>query len=83
MSTAMLTMMSAFAELEHSLIVDRLRDGRRRAKKAGVVFGRPRADGPSPDDVRRQRKANRSWTEIAKLYGCTVGLARRRAEESL
>lgn len=79
MGQLILTVLSGVAEFEHAIITERVREGQRRAKARGVVFGRPRDDGPSTDQVRTLRKANRSWSEIAERLGCTVGMARRRA----
>jgi putative DNA-invertase from lambdoid prophage Rac len=79
MGQLVLTVLAGVAQFEHAIIVDRVREGQRRAMKRGVVFGRPRADGPDGDRVRELRTAGRSWSEVASELDCTVALARRRA----
>lgn len=79
MGQLILTVLSGVAEFEHAIITERVREGQRRAKARGVVFGRPRDDGPSTDQVRALRKAKHSWSEIADKLDCTVAMARRRA----
>lgn len=81
MSQLLLTVLSGVAEFERTIIRDRVVEGQRRAKARGVVFGRPRDDGPAVDDVVRLRKAKKSWSEIAIALGCSVAMARRRASE--
>lgn len=82
MGALVLGVLASVAEFEHAIIVSRVREGQRRAMERGVVFGRPRADGPSADDVLRLRKADRSWSEIAETLDCSIALARRRAAEA-
>src|ERR1700704_1664626 len=58
------TVLGAVAELERSLIVERVRSGLRNAKAKGKQLGRPRV----AVDARRiatLRKAGSSWSEIA------------------
>lgn len=78
MSRAQMGMMAIFADLERELIVDRVREGQARARKRGVVFGRPRENGPEPEAVQRLRAAGCSWAAISRELGCTVSMARRR-----
>lgn len=64
---AMLTIISAIAELEKSLIVERVRAGMRRAKAEGRRIGR------APLNIDRQqvvadRRSGMSLTEVAKKY---------------
>ena len=64
---AMLTIISAIAELEKSLIVERVRAGMRRAKAEGRRIGR------APLDIDRQqvvadRRSGMSLTQVAKKY---------------
>jgi len=81
MSRLMLTVLAAVAEFERDLIRERTMLGLDRARAAGKRLGRPRADGPTPAQVRKLRRAGKSWREVAEQLGCTVGLARLRAEE--
>jgi DNA invertase Pin-like site-specific DNA recombinase len=81
MSRLMLTVLAAVAEFERDLIRERTRLGLDRARAAGTRLGRPRVDGPSPAAVRRLRKRERSWSDVAAELHCTVATARRRATE--
>ena len=66
------TVLGAVAELERSLIVERVKAGLRNARAKGKSLGRP----PKPVDattVARLRKEGRSWRAIASQLG--VGLA--------
>jgi DNA invertase Pin-like site-specific DNA recombinase len=81
MGQLVLTVLAGVAQFEHAIIVDRVREGQRRAKARGVVFGRPRKRGPSAADVRALRSQHKSWSEVATALGCTPALARRRAAE--
>jgi DNA invertase Pin-like site-specific DNA recombinase len=70
------TVLGAVAELERSLIVERVRAGLRNARAKGRRIGRPRiaADGPR---VAALRKAGSSWSEICKQTGLSKGTAQR------
>lgn len=81
MSTAMLSLMAVFAELEHSLIRDRCMQGLARAKRAGVKLGRPRDFSVTASAVKALRAQGASWSEVASRLGCTIGTARNRAAE--
>jgi DNA invertase Pin-like site-specific DNA recombinase len=67
---------SAMAEFEKSLIVERVRAGVRHARAKGKVLGRPRLviDAAKIAELRR---ANLSWTAIAKELRQTVAACRR------
>lgn len=80
MSRLMLTVLAAVAEFERDLIKERTHLGLDRARARGVQLGRPKADGPAPAAVRGMRKRGKSWSEVATALGCTVAMARRRAE---
>jgi len=72
------TVLGAVAELERSLIVERVRAGLRNAKSKGRRLGRPRVDV----DVARigsLRSQGRSWAAIAVEMGIGEGTARRAA----
>lgn len=82
MGQLVLTALAGVAEFEHALITARVREGQARARKRGVVFGRPRVDGPDPAAIAELRAAGRSWRSIAIELRCTIAMARRRAGEA-
>lgn len=67
----MFNMLGAFAEFERDLILERTNEGRIKAKKAGVQFGRK----PKLDDNKLQsaindyKQGSLSASEVAKKYG--------------
>jgi DNA invertase Pin-like site-specific DNA recombinase len=70
------TVLGAVAELERSLIVERVKAGLRNARAKGKRIGRPHVFV----DVRRianLRDAGRSWPQIAEQLGVGVGTAYR------
>lgn len=70
------TVLGAVAELERSLIVERVKAGLRNARAKGKRLGRPRVIL----DVYRiaeLRNSGLSWPQIAKQLGCGVGTAYR------
>jgi DNA invertase Pin-like site-specific DNA recombinase len=70
------TVLGAVAELERSLIVERVKAGLRNAKAKGRRLGRPQI----VVDVRKVaalREQGRSWPQIAKQLGIGVGTAYR------
>jgi DNA invertase Pin-like site-specific DNA recombinase len=70
------TVLGAVAELERSLIVERVKAGLRNARAKGKRLGRPRVIL----DVYRiaeLRDAGRSWPEIASQLSCGVGTVYR------
>lgn len=72
------TVLGAVAELERSLIAERVRAGLRNAKAKGKTLGRPRVD----IDLARiagLRSQGRSWAAIAAEMGIGEGTARRAA----
>ncbi len=68
------TVLGAVAELERSLIVERVRAGLRNARAKGKTLGRPRA---AVDIARidRLRASGLSWPKIARELGISVGTA--------
>lgn len=66
------TVLGAVAELERSLIAERVRAGLRNARAKGKQLGRPRVvvDGAK---VARLRLQGRSWPSIAREMGLSVG----------
>jgi DNA invertase Pin-like site-specific DNA recombinase len=74
------TVLGAVAELERSLIVERVKAGLRNAKAKGKRLGRPQIIV----DVRKVaalREQGRSWPQIAKQLGIGVGTAYRAHQE--
>jgi DNA invertase Pin-like site-specific DNA recombinase len=70
------TVLGAVAELERSLIVERVKAGLRNAKSKGKHLGRPRI----AVDARRigaLRKSGASWATICHETGLSKGTAQR------
>jgi DNA invertase Pin-like site-specific DNA recombinase len=76
------TVLGAVAELERSLIVERVKAGLRNARAKGKRLGRPRAivDARKVAALREQRLG---WKKIATELGVGVGTVRRIAQEAL
>ena len=70
------TVLGAVAELERSLIVERVKAGLRNAKAKGKRLGRPRVVVDA-SRVASLRDSGRSWPQIARLMGCGVATAFR------
>jgi len=68
MGRMFLTMVGSIAELERSLIVERIKAGMRRAKMEGQRLGRAPLD-IDHDALARDRLAGMSLTNVAKKYG--------------
>src|SRR6266849_7827341 len=75
------TVLGAVAELERSLIVERVKAGLRNARAKGKRLGRPRKflDGSK---IARLREAGRSWRKIARAMECSSRTARRAWQKS-
>lgn len=80
MTTVMVSMFGAFAEMERAAIVDRLQSGRRIAKASGrVKFGRPAGSKLSDEEiltkypkVAKRLKNGQSVRDVAKLEGLST-----------
>ena len=74
--TMVFTVLGAVAELERSLIAERVRSGLRNAKAKGKRLGRPRkvVDASKIATLRAQ---GRSWRTIARQLGMSARSARR------
>jgi len=70
------TVLGAVAELERSLIVERVKAGLRNARAKGKRIGRPASDVDA-SQIARLRTSNVSWREIAKKLGVSPRTARR------
>jgi DNA invertase Pin-like site-specific DNA recombinase len=77
---AIVTLVSVIAELERSLIIERVRAGMRRAKLEGSRIGRPRAV-IDRDSVLRDRGKGHSLTRIAKDHKVSRALISRILKE--
>jgi DNA invertase Pin-like site-specific DNA recombinase len=75
------TVLGAVAELERSLIVERVRAGLRHAKAKGTRLGRPRVYA-DPSKISLLRADGRSWAGIAEELGLGEGTVRRAAKLS-
>jgi DNA invertase Pin-like site-specific DNA recombinase len=70
------TVLGAVAELERSLIVERVKAGLRNARAKGKHLGRPRSILDN-SKVGRLRAQGVSWRKIARQLGCSARTARR------
>jgi len=81
MGRAFVQFTGLLAEMERSLILDRVRDGVARAQASGKHCGRPLSKGaPAHEAVAAQRAMGLSWAQTAEALGCSVASARRAAK---
>jgi DNA invertase Pin-like site-specific DNA recombinase len=74
----LVAVLGAVAEFERELIRERTGEGRKRAKAAGVRFGRPRVLSPFQQEEATKRKRNgESYGTIAKAYGISISTVAR------
>jgi len=73
------TVLGAVAELERSLIVERVKAGLRNARAKGKKLGRPRVDVPE-SKILSLRASGASWRAIAKETGVGLGTIHRLAQ---
>ena len=66
------TVLGAVAELERSLIAERVRAGLRNARAKGKRLGRPRV-AVDTAEIARLRASGASWPQIARKLGVSVG----------
>jgi putative DNA-invertase from lambdoid prophage Rac len=76
MSRLVLTLLSAIAEFERDLIVERTRLGLANARRAGVRLGRPPVPRPPAQTVKRLKAGGLTWAEVAEQLGCSMWAAR-------
>ncbi len=76
MGKMIFTVLGAVAELERSLIAERVRAGLRNARSKGKQLGRPRV-AVDPTRIASLRGQGRSWAEIAAELGVGKGTAQR------
>lgn len=76
------TVLGAVAELERSLIVERVKAGLRNARAKGKKLGRPKITSLDTRRIARYRAEGHGWKKIAREMGCGVGTVLRIAEEA-
>jgi DNA invertase Pin-like site-specific DNA recombinase len=77
-ASAMLTMLSAFAQLDRAFILSRTREGRERARAQGRKFGRkPKLSAQQVDHARTLQQEGRGMREIGALLGCNASTVSR------
>jgi DNA invertase Pin-like site-specific DNA recombinase len=75
------TILGAVAELERSLIVERVKAGLRNARAKGKKLGRPRVK-VDESRVKALRDSGASWRAIAQQLELTLGTVRRASQRS-
>lgn len=70
------TVLGAVAELERSLIVERVRAGLRNARAKGKRLGRPRVHADS-SKIATLRSGGASWADVTTALGVSKGTAQR------
>ena len=75
------TVLGAVAELERSLIAERVRAGLRNARAKGKKLGRPGKD-VNVEEIAKLRAAGNSWRAISRATGIPVRSARRALKTS-
>jgi putative DNA-invertase from lambdoid prophage Rac len=75
------TVLGAVAELERSLICERVRAGLRNARAKGKRLGRPKKFLDS-SKIGALRKQGKSWRQIARGMECSVKTARRALQKA-
>ena len=73
------TVLGAVAELERSLIAERVRAGLRNAKAKGKRLGRPRK-AVDRSRIARLRRSGTSWAAIGRELGVGEATVRRAAQ---
>ena len=81
MGRLFMTIISAIAELERSLVVERVKSGMRRAKLEGKVIGRARLD-INREQVVEDRRTGMSLTTVAKRHNISRASVCRLMKES-
>ena len=74
MGMMVFTVLGAVAELERSLIVERVRAGIRNARSKGKTLGRPRKVGDT-DQINRLRAQGASWRAVGIALGVSPSTA--------
>lgn len=66
---AIFTIVSAVAELERNILMERVMAGLKRAKMNGIVLGRPKKLDLDPGELKRMRESGMSFRQIGKKVG--------------
>jgi DNA invertase Pin-like site-specific DNA recombinase len=74
MGKMVFTVLGAVAELERSLITERVRAGLRNARAKGVKLGRPRI-ALDPNQIARLRREGASWRAVGRNLGVSSATA--------
>ena len=74
MGKMVFTVLGAVAELERSLITERVRAGLRNARAKGIKLGRPRI-ALDPNQIARLRRQGASWRTIGRNLGVSSATA--------
>ena len=77
MGKAMFQMCGVFAELERSIIQERVRAGLERARAKGVTLGRPRTDPKVEAKIRQLAAKGMGKGKIARTLGIGVSVTQR------
>jgi DNA invertase Pin-like site-specific DNA recombinase len=80
---AMLQMAAVFAELERGMIRERVMAGLERAKRQGVVLGRPKVSDDKLEAVRQRLAAGEGMVRIGKTLGVGTGTVQRVKREMM
>jgi DNA invertase Pin-like site-specific DNA recombinase len=70
---AMFTIVSAIAELERNILLERVRAGLKRAKENGAILGRPKRLDLDIKELQKMRKKGLSFRQIAKQVKACPG----------
>lgn len=79
----MFHVLSAIAEFERDLIVDRVRAGLRRARSEGRKLGRPRVHQVDVERARRLLETGHSLREVARRLGVHHSAVKRAVEKQM
>jgi DNA invertase Pin-like site-specific DNA recombinase len=68
---------SAMAEFERSLIVERTKAGLRNAVAKGKTLGRPVGSCVDADQVRPLRESGQTWEQVSDAIGASISTCKR------
>ena len=74
---AMFQMAGVFAEFERSMIQERVKAGLERAKKQGIILGRPKVPASIESRICKERRAGKGILRIAKEVGVGTSTVQR------
>jgi DNA invertase Pin-like site-specific DNA recombinase len=74
---AMFQMMGVFAEFERAIIVERVKAGLQRARRAGKQLGRPRVSIEIEKRVAALRATGKGMIKVARELGIRTGTVQR------